>query len=922
MCILISFFQFLDCLFILWTKDLSINDLSLTARQTKIEYVINYKVWGNNILSFIHLFIMPVYRTHSLLFTANGDPVPLKSQTVVLKAKNQNANFTVNQTFLNEESDPIEAYFTFPVPAGAAVYYFEAKTDDGTVVECKIKEKQKAKEEYNQAISSGNTAYYMERQSGDVFSVAVGNLAPLTGVQICFKFAVELKNEEDCRKLRAVFPLTIMPRYVPTYDDYRYGSNVNPPKVDKKPYCLSISGDLEMGDGIVSVESKTHRIKLSEMRETSVHFEIQDLDDLDKDIIITIERNDAKSHAMVQEFKQPLQDSLYRYCTCINMVPDFSKLAPVDVNNVHYVILLDRSGSMRGQDLEICKTAAQQFIALLPVRSTFDVYWFDDTFEKFSGEFNDMNTKKVEASKWVDKITAGGGTEILPVLEDIYLNLNTVTKPGVLLVLSDGGVSNTEQVIRLVKKNSNVSTFTIGIGSSVSRDLIQEMASQGNGHAEFIGSGDKNIIGVVRAQLRRSQDTLRKYQNDYTLEVNSSGGKTLSVPEKFPVLFNRTNNTIYMFSEFEPVSVTYTEKVASGETVQQVLVPKMDEDESCILHRIAATNLLTHLQHEGPKARGSLREDLKVDVDPHKDRIIQISVDLNVLSKYTAFIGVEQKKDPVSGDLKAREVPLQQPTKYRGDQESLMYPMAGCAAPSAFGGSSMVSRSRSFHRDMLDSCSGPASPAFKFKSKGGKSVRRVTNGSGFFAKAEARVKSVFNTTNSDNDEEDCCDDPFPEAGSAPPPFPPITARPSVVNNGHDCPNKHTLSKDVGVFNRCCDVCRSAFSQHTVSTSFSCRLCDYDECMNCHNNPKTLWAHPDSKCNVNLDGAYTSLAGDILTCLSNECLADTLLRLGATVSGLCVGDVFQVTSSVDPAVNGYYEIVSLGSDKEPWVLQKL
>lgn len=888
---------------------------------------------------------MPVCCYRSLLFTSKGTPVPLKSQTVHLASKDQNANFTVCQTFLNEETDPIEAYFTFPVPAESSVYHFEAKTDDGTVIECKIKEKEKAKEEYNQAISQGNTAYYMERHAGDVFSVAVGNLAPLTGVQICFKFAVELKNEEDCRKIRAVFPLTLMPRYTPSYSgplnysSSRSGAAQNPPKVDERPYSLSLSGDIEMGDGILSVDSKTHKIKLSQMRETKIHFDIEDLDNLDQDIVLTIERKDAKSHAIVQEFKGPLQNSMYRYCTVVNVVPDFSKLPPVNVNNVHYVILLDRSGSMRGPDLEICKAAAQQFVALLPVGCTFDVYIFDDSFEKFPGEFKDINTKKAEASKWIGTVTDNGGTEILPVLKDIYQTLGSMTKTGVLIVLSDGGVSNTEEVLRTVKQNPNVSVFTIGIGSSVSHDLIQGMATQGNGHAEFIGSGDKNIIQKVRAQLKRSQDTLRKYQDQYTLEINSSGGLTRNVPEKLPPLYDRTNNTIHMFSEFQPISVTYSEKDQNGETSVQTIIPSVDEDESCVLHRIAGIKLLNHLQHEAPQSRGSTRDDLKVDVNPNKQEIIQISTDLNVVSKYTAFIGVEQKKDKVTGDLQSREVPLQKPAKYRGGQESMM--MAACAMPmsASYGGGmmnksmSLQSQSLSMQCDMLESCCESATVSnSSFRSKG---ARSSGFGSGFVAKAKSLYRSVVG----DSDEEDDSSPPTTNSlrsGSKPgasytTTVPPTTSKP-FANNGHECPNKHVLTKDTGVFgNRRCDVCGSQFPQRTVSISFSCRACDYDECMSCHQNPKTPWVNTDSRLSINLDGSYVSLAGDILTCTSNESLSDTIAKivshtgvstdLSAVIS-LAAGNVIQVTSLTDPSNSGYYEIVSIGSDTEPWVLQKI
>ena len=370
--------------------------------------------------------------------------IPLKSQSVKFITNNQNANFTIIQNYTNIELNPIEAFFTFPVPTEASVYFFEARLDDGTIIECNIKEKDKAKEDYNEAINQGNTAYYMEKQSDGIFSIAIGNLAPKTNINICFKYALELKNETNHLNLRINFPLTLMPRYTSIYQSNRSSNGVssnnsilqNPEKISEKPFNLFISGDIIMSDGIKSLNSKTHQIKISNMKENSLHFDIENLDKLNQDIILTIERNHSTSHAIVQKFTGMLHDQTYKYCTAINIVPDFDKLPDIDVRNIHYVLLLDKSGSMKNigyhlqimnydiqTNIEICKLAAKQFIALLPVGSTFDIYVFNTNYDKFkcsADAMNDLNKQKIEASEWIDSISADGGTELLPVLTNEY----------------------------------------------------------------------------------------------------------------------------------------------------------------------------------------------------------------------------------------------------------------------------------------------------------------------------------------------------------------------------------------------------------------------------------------------------------------------------------------------------------------------
>lgn len=61
--------------------------------------------------------------------------------------------------------------------------------------------------------------------------------------------------------------------------------------------------------------------------------------------------------------------------------------------------------------------------------------------------------------------------------------------PKQIFLLTDGGVSNTENVIKLVAKNVKYSrTHTIGIGDGVSQALIIGCASKGKGRHIFIAN--------------------------------------------------------------------------------------------------------------------------------------------------------------------------------------------------------------------------------------------------------------------------------------------------------------------------------------------------------------------------------------------------------------------------------------------------
>ena len=59
------------------------------------------------------------------------------------------------------DENPIECTFEFPLEESTIVSKLIAEIDD-RVIEAKVKEKEEAKDHYNDAIASGNTAIFAE----------------------------------------------------------------------------------------------------------------------------------------------------------------------------------------------------------------------------------------------------------------------------------------------------------------------------------------------------------------------------------------------------------------------------------------------------------------------------------------------------------------------------------------------------------------------------------------------------------------------------------------------------------------------------------------------------------------------------------------------------------------------------------------
>ena len=154
-----------------------------------------------------------------------------------------------------------------------------------------------------------------------------------------------------------------------------------------------------------------------------------------------------------------------------------------------YILLIDRSGSMYGSPIKLAVSALKLFLHSLPVGSKFNVVSFGTHFTKVYPQsvfYNEENLKK--AVNEVSKFDADmGGTEILEPLIDIVSEQKDQDLARCLYLLTDGAVSNTEDVVNLIKANNqNCSVNTFGIGSGADESLIKNSAKAGRGHYTFI----------------------------------------------------------------------------------------------------------------------------------------------------------------------------------------------------------------------------------------------------------------------------------------------------------------------------------------------------------------------------------------------------------------------------------------------------
>ncbi|XP_042072332.1 von Willebrand factor A domain-containing protein 5A-like isoform X2 [Haplochromis burtoni] len=150
----------------------------------------------------------------------SGFRVPLKSIEVELEVRDHVATVVSTLNYENKKNKPLEAVFVFPLPGDAAVCHFSAKIGQTQIV-AEVKEKQKAREEYDDALSSGQQAFLLEEsdQSPDIFSLSVGSLPPGESASIRLEYVTELAVQAD-DGLRFCLPAVLNPRFNPQISGY------------------------------------------------------------------------------------------------------------------------------------------------------------------------------------------------------------------------------------------------------------------------------------------------------------------------------------------------------------------------------------------------------------------------------------------------------------------------------------------------------------------------------------------------------------------------------------------------------------------------------------------------------------------------------------------------------------------------------
>ncbi len=616
----------------------------------------------------------------SLVARGSGQSIPLEHVRVEVHVVDLCARVTVHQCYRNREDQPLEVVYVFPLDEGAAVCGFEASVD-GVRYVGRAMERDEAFKKYDDALDAGHGGFLLDEERADVFTASLGNMNPGSEVVLSITYVTELAAEGPAA--RFTLPTTVSPRYAPASDRTGVGPTpaeaLNPPVALDVPYAFTFEMDVTMNGAIRGVQSPSHPIE-AEQDGTRARVRLAQRNaPMDRDLVILLAADGLDTpHATVERGERG-------GAVLLSFVPRFE----VSTQAAEVIFVIDRSGSMAGASIAEVRNALQLCLRSLSAGSRFNIISFGSTFATLfpaSRAYDEASMK--EAAAFVTTLDADmGGTELRPALQFAVQQEPVAGLARQVLVLTDGEVTNTDEVIELVRRHAaSARFFAFGIGAGASPHLVRGIARASGGAAEFISPGERIEAKVMRQFKRVFAPAL----TDVKVEWGQAGATSAS--DRTPPVFDGERVTIYALTDAPQAATAKLTGTLAGRAVTfEIPVDPGRAVEGDTIATLAARARIRTLEEQGEylQSRGSRQHRARANTRAAAE-IAALGVKYQLCSRETSFVAIEHREAPAQGRAELRRVPVALTSGWGGVRDRGMV-MASMSVPM------LASPARAFH---------------------------------------------------------------------------------------------------------------------------------------------------------------------------------------------------------------------------------
>lgn len=446
------------------------------------------------------------------------DALPLKRTDVDVRILGVIADVTVRQRYRNEGTRAIEARYVFPGSTRAAVYGMTVRLGD-RVLTARIKEKEQARIDYQEAKEAGKTAALLEQHRPNVFEMNVANILPGDEVDVELRYTELIVPTAGVYQF--VFPTVVGPRYNGTAgsESHKAEGWISTPYLKQgkaSPSGFSMKVSVTTPTGVKDIGSPSHKlvVKTISERETQavvgVTTPAPSAPSSSKVAPLLVEEG-KRVQSLVDEERSARRagggsdnnrDFVLDYRLAgdtiqtgmllsrgdkenffLAMVEPPRSVAPAAIVPREYVFIVDISGSMHGFPLDTAKRLIRELVGNLRPTDTFNLLLFaGDNTVLWPTSISATKANIERALHTLSHYRGSGSTELLPALRTALAMPADADRARTFVVITDGYVSIERDAFDLVAMNvDKANLFAFGIGSGVNRHLIEGLARAGQG---------------------------------------------------------------------------------------------------------------------------------------------------------------------------------------------------------------------------------------------------------------------------------------------------------------------------------------------------------------------------------------------------------------------------------------------------------
>ncbi len=397
-------------------------------------------------------------------------PLAVKSHKVKINVTDQASVTRVEQVFVNHTGRQLEATFYFPVPPGATVSDFSLWIN-GRKTKGAVMERGKARQIYENIVRRTQDPGLIEYMDGTLFQARIFPVPARGEQKLEIAFAQVLDQQGSIRRL--LYPLKTGRNAARLMEDFSAEIQIS----SRAP--------------LKGIYSPSHKIDVRRDGDHKATVGIEESGaDLEKDLLLYMATGDEDIGLSLLSYDKDGQGGDESYFLMV-LSPKVD-IREEDIPGKAVTFVIDTSGSMAGEKMDQARQALIQCLGSLHAKDRFNIVRFSTDVEALFTQPQTADKDNIKRGvTFAQDMEAAGGTAIDEALAEA-LRAKVKDMPHMVIFMTDGrptvGTTDIGQILSQAKasKKNQTRIFTFGVGFKVNTTLLDTLARDHGGDADYV----------------------------------------------------------------------------------------------------------------------------------------------------------------------------------------------------------------------------------------------------------------------------------------------------------------------------------------------------------------------------------------------------------------------------------------------------